>query len=110
MRPTVRIVLALLLATMIAGLAQPARAAGDRIESLDVVYAIQADGTVRVTTTIDWNFGETGRHGIFWELLTREEWGGGGDQLVLTPVSDIKASSPTGAPTKLRVTQDEREW
>ena len=110
MKPLATAVLSIVLAMLLASLASPAQAAGDRIESLDVVYAIQADGTVRVTTTIDWNFGETGRHGIVWELLTREEWGGGGDQLVLTPVSDIKASSPTGAPTKLRVTQDEREW
>ncbi|WP_297743208.1 DUF2207 domain-containing protein [uncultured Tessaracoccus sp.] len=109
-RPTVRIVLALLLATLIAGLAQPAQAADERIESLDVEYAIQPDGTVRVTTTIDWNFGKLGMHGIDWAFLTREEWSGDDDKVVLSPVKDIKVSSPTGAPATFRVRTEEKKW
>ena len=110
MRPTVRIVLALLLATMIAGWAQPAQAAGDRIESLDVEYAIQANGTVRVTTTIDWNFGQVGKHGIHWALLTREEWSGDEENVVLSPVKDIKVSSPTGAPATFNTRTETKQW
>ncbi|MDU7360692.1 MAG: hypothetical protein E7L00_05740 [Propionibacteriaceae bacterium] len=50
-KPLATAVLSIVLAMLLASLASPALAVDERIESLDVVYTIRPDGTVRVTTT-----------------------------------------------------------
>jgi uncharacterized membrane protein YgcG len=72
---------ALMLATMalLATAAGPAGAApsvtaGERITSFIVDLAVQADGTLKVTETIDYDFGTNSRHGLLAYVPRRVVW------------------------------------
>lgn len=87
-------------------LAAPAsRADTESVRHLDATFAIQADGSIDVRYELDWHFPETGRHGINFEIATREPWEDGVRQDVVYDVSNVRVSSPSGAPTKVRETE-----
>lgn len=86
---------------LLLGVPATARAASDVVRSLDVSYAIQADGTVRVRQQLAWRFGDTGRHGIELRIATRESWDADPDQDVLYEVTNLQVTSPTGAPDQV---------
>ncbi|HET8599939.1 MAG TPA: DUF2207 domain-containing protein [Segeticoccus sp.] len=78
-----------------------AAAAGERILSFTATYAVQPDGSVDVTERIRWQFGPGEHHGIKRNIITRQGYGQSGDKTRLYPLSDARASSPTGAPTAM---------
>lgn len=51
----------------------PAALAADIIHSFDAVYRVQADGNIDVTETIVYDFGSAQRHGIFRNLVDRQD-------------------------------------
>ncbi|MEO7588636.1 MAG: DUF2207 domain-containing protein [Arachnia sp.] len=76
----------------------PAHAAEDVITDMSVDFDIRADGTVAVRYEIDWQFGDRGRHGIEFDIVTRESWEADRTRDVLYDISDLRVSSPSGAP------------
>ncbi|TDW93478.1 putative membrane protein DUF2207 [Kribbella pratensis] len=86
----------------LAGFAVPASAgtadAGDEIKNFKIDYNVSADGVLHVTETIDYTFGSTGRHGIYRDLVTREPYKDDDSKDQVYQVSNIKVSSPSGAP------------
>lgn len=89
------LVFGVLLATAVA---LPARAASDTVERLDAKFEVRADGTIGVTYTLDWDFGEKGRRGIEFGINTREPWDQERGKDVVYGVSNIRVHSPSGAP------------
>lgn len=67
------------------------------IRDLDVTYDIQANGRVNVTWEVDWDFGETGRRGIVTSFMTRKQWEEDPNKDARHEISNVDASSPTGA-------------
>ena len=47
-------------------------APGDIVRNFQIDYEVQADGVLKVTETIAYHFGSSGRHGIYRNLITRE--------------------------------------
>ncbi|MFV0532549.1 MAG: DUF2207 domain-containing protein [Cumulibacter sp.] len=76
---------------------------GDRITSYDIQYVVDADGSVHVTETIDYQFASYGRHGIFRWL--QYQGAAGEEQDRLYDISDFSVSSPTGASTRTQLEQ-----
>lgn len=68
----------------------------DSITNLDTRFDVHADGTMSVRYRVDYVLG--GSHGLLFGIQIREPWIGEND--VVYRVSDIKVSSPTGAPAK----------
>ena len=79
----------------------------DVVRKLDVTYAVQKDGTVDVSYRLDWDFGETGAHGIELSLVTSETWENDPTKQAVYDVSDLKVSSPTGVPTDVESYEDD---
>jgi uncharacterized membrane protein YgcG len=83
----------------VAGFAVPAGAAtaayGDEIEAFTIAYTVSADGVLHVTETIDYTFAESGRHGIFRDLVIREPYADDKSKDQKYEVSNILVSSPT---------------
>jgi hypothetical protein len=76
-------------------LARPplAHAAGDQIDSYDIVYDVSSSGVVRATETIVYRFGsESGRHGIERYFVTREQYSDTEDAVYT--IDNISVSSP----------------
>ncbi|TDD57752.1 DUF2207 domain-containing protein [Kribbella antibiotica] len=94
--------LALLACTLLSVVwfAAPAAAVpGDRVTRLAIDYTVTPDGVLRVQETIDYHFAETGRHGIYRDLVIREPNGSDKDQRY--DVSNLKVSDTfTTATTK----------
>ncbi len=93
----------LVILTVLAGLCfalapATAHASEDSITEMSVDFDIQPDGSVDVRYELDWRFGTQGRHGIDFGIATRERWDADPTQDVLYDVSDIRVSSPSGAP------------
>jgi uncharacterized membrane protein YgcG len=88
----------------LAGSAGPASAAtaeaGDEITNFKIEYEVSADGVLHVTETIDYHFADTGRHGIYRDLVTREPYKDDDSKDQEYRVSGIKVTSPTGASAK----------
>ncbi|AKT51462.1 DUF2207 domain-containing protein [Arsenicicoccus sp. oral taxon 190] len=110
-------VLAVTLWLMLLGLA-PAGAAsgGDRVTRLVVDYVLDAQGGVSVTETYDYRFTTSGRHGMERTIATAQGYtptednpagsdgsSGATSQERHYEISDISASSPSGAPAQLSV-------
>lgn len=92
-------------AAMVVLPAAAAQAAGDeRMRSYDVVYDLQADGSVQVKETIVWQFpsGEQ-RHGIFRNIVVRMGWQDQQDKYRFYELTDVSVDSPSGAPDEFRV-------
>ena len=71
-------------------------AAGDLIRSYDVTLTVRPDGTLRVTETIEYQFGPGERHGIFRDIPTRVPYDTKNDRVYR--LDDVSVASPTGAP------------
>lgn len=80
---------------------------GERAESFTVDYVLEADGSVVVTQHLRWHFpdGES-RHGIYRNVRVRAGYQDREDAYRYYELSEVSASSPTGAPTDLSVTDD----
>lgn len=73
----------------------PAYAAGDQIDSYAFDYVVQTDGTVDVTETLVYRFGDSsGRHGIERSLLTREPELNDTKTDIAYEYTDIQVTSP----------------
>lgn len=84
--------------------AAPARAdEGDRVTEFDADYALDPSGTLTVTETINYHFGDTERHGIYRDFITREWY----DRLhdVAYDYHIVSVTSPTGAPASYDTTK-----
>ena len=88
-----------------ASLASPPSLAGflpmdDDAASFNVLYAVQQDGSMRVTQRIRWDFPEgEERHGIYRTIQTRAGYQESTTQYRHYELSDVEVTSPTGAPT-----------
>jgi uncharacterized membrane protein YgcG len=87
------------LAAMMLGLAlsllqaPAAHAAGDQIDSYDIVYDVRASGVVHAEETIVYRFGsDSGRHGIDRYLVTREKYDDADDAVY--GIDNISVTSP----------------
>ncbi|TCC47415.1 DUF2207 domain-containing protein [Kribbella capetownensis] len=96
--------LGVIISTLVAGLAVggfalPAAAAtGDEIKNFTIDYNVTADGVLHVKETIAYSFGDTDRHGIFRDLVTREPYVDDDSKDQKYEVSNITVDSPSGAP------------
>jgi len=61
---------------------------------------VQADGSMDVRYELDWNFGEKGRHGIDFRIVSRESWDPNPLQDVVYEIDNVEVSSPSGAPAQ----------
>jgi len=77
---------------------------GESIRSFDARIDVDPRGDMIVTETIEYDFGPDGRHGVQRELLTRFAQPGGYEDRIY-PVTDATASSPSGAPSALAVSE-----
>ena len=102
MRATIAVCLAG--AALVLGPAGSARAAGlEQIQDYAVALDTQADGSMRVTETITYDFADNVRHGIF-RTIPVEFATNDSDQLREYPVDQVEVSSPTGAPADTETT------
>ncbi|NLE96815.1 MAG: DUF2207 domain-containing protein [Propionibacterium sp.] len=97
LRTTLR-ALVVALALVLLPFATPAHAATDVVRGLDVHFDVSADGTVHARYEIDWDFGQTGRRGIEFDLVTAEVWELDPSLHAVYDITDVEVSSPTGAP------------
>ncbi|MFI5733083.1 DUF2207 domain-containing protein [Kribbella sp. NPDC051587] len=72
--------LACTLLSVVAVAAPAAAELGDRVTRFAIDYTVTPDGVLKVQETIDYHFGETGRHGIYRDLVVREPYGPDKDQ------------------------------
>jgi uncharacterized membrane protein YgcG len=79
------------------------QAAGDeQIASYNVDLTLQRDGTLHVVEQIGYDFGSSsGKHGILREIPTEFNTSDA-DQIRVYPISNVKVSSPTGAPDDVK--------
>ncbi|GAB3811376.1 hypothetical protein GCM10028820_02500 [Tessaracoccus terricola] len=84
-----------------------AHAAEDEVTSMAVSFDVRADGSVGVRYELHWRFAETGRHGIDFNIATREPWEADPMLDVVYEVSDLKVDSPSGAPDQFERTDHE---
>lgn len=88
--------------------AASAQAVGDeRMQSYDVVYDLQPDGSVVVEETIVWQFpaGEE-RRGIFRNIIVRMGYQDQENTYRYYEMTDVSVDSPSGAPDAFRVTDN----
>jgi uncharacterized membrane protein YgcG len=78
--------------------AGPAVAApGESIRSYDVTLTVLPDGGLRVSETVEYDFGPTERHGIFRDIPTRVPYDQTDDRVY--QLDEVRVTSPTGAPS-----------
>jgi Predicted membrane protein (DUF2207) len=80
-------------------------APGERIVSFTADYDLASDGSVGVTETIDWQFGSGEHHGIKRNITVRQGVSSPPDKFRLYEMSDVEASSPTGANADVYVSE-----
>ncbi|WP_432486536.1 DUF2207 domain-containing protein [Kineococcus sp. SYSU DK018] len=98
-----------LAAAVLAGPAAVAAAAGEpgedeRVRSYAVDLDVQADGGLAVRETIVYDFGDEGHHGLLRSIPVRAPHDSTHDRR--HPVSDLRVSSPSGAPAQVEVEED----
>lgn len=77
--------------------ATAAVATEDSVDSMKIEYNVTPDGVLEVTERIVYRFGTgSGRHGIYRDLVTREEWVDDTSKDQKYEISDVKVSSPSG--------------
>jgi hypothetical protein len=84
--------------------AGPIGQGGEQIVSFDAVYDIQADGSILVTETIEYDFGVVERRGIFREVATRQRFSEEKDRRYGFELLGVDADR--GAPNDTKVTQE----
>ncbi len=77
---------------------------GREITRWDQTFALNADGSADVRLEIDFDFGNDPGHGPYLLLPTRQGYDDNYDRVYA--LSDISASSPTGAPAGVNLTED----
>ncbi len=79
--------------------AAPASAApsapGDVVRNFQIDYEVKADGVLKVTETIAYHFGSSGRHGIYRNLITREPYKDDDSKDQKYEISNIEVESKT---------------
>jgi uncharacterized membrane protein YgcG len=102
-----RAVLALLLGLgVLLGLPSTAHAAGgERIVSFTADYAVQTNGSMDVTETLVWQFAGDTSHGIQRYIRTSAGYDQKPDTYRRYEMSDVSASSPSGAPSDVAVSE-----
>ena len=84
----------LVTALALAGFALPASAApGDEVKTFAIEYTVGSDGVLHVKETIAYTFGDTGRHGIYRDLVVREPYKDDTSKDQKYEVSNIEVSS-----------------
>ena len=90
---------------------------GERITDYDFKAELTKDGTAKVTETIDYDFGTASRHGL--ERFIQVRTSLNADDPILdgrdssgrwervTPLTNLSASSPTGAPSDVEVIHED---
>jgi hypothetical protein len=78
---------------------------GEHIVSFTAAYDVQADGGMDVTETLVWDFGGGEHHGIKRYVITSQGYQNSTDQHRVYEMSDVSASSPSGAPADVDVSQ-----
>jgi hypothetical protein len=104
-RPAALLALAVAVVAVLLGWAAPAWAADQgarNITRYDADVQLAADGSARVTLDFDFDFADTPGHGPFLTLPIRQAIEGS-DQVRVYDVSDVTASSPTGAPANVNL-------
>jgi hypothetical protein len=79
---------------------------GDRMASFKEDILLDKDGGATITETIDYRFGTSGgaRHGIYRNIVVRQAVEGQGeDTYRYYSLSDVSVTSPTGAPTTVKL-------
>jgi len=70
---------------------------GDVVELMQLDYTVNTDGVLHVKETINYQFGSSGRHGIYRNLVTREVYKDDDSMDQKYEISDIEVASPSGA-------------
>lgn len=78
-------------------------AGGEHIVSFTADYDLASDGSMGVTETIDWQFGPGEHHGIMRNITVRQGVSDPPGKFRAYEMSDVTASSPTGANTDVYV-------
>ncbi|GAA2807146.1 DUF2207 domain-containing protein [Kribbella solani] len=109
MRRALGVVISTLVAVLaVAGFAAPASAGpaetGDEISNYTIDYTVSGAGVLHVSETIDYRFATSGRHGIYRDLVVREPYKDDDKKDQEYQVTNLKVSSPTGAPAKFTET------
>lgn len=93
-----------------AGVLAPAPAAADANEDVVRSLAIEAEldpaGSMHVTETYEWDFGDREALGFDREILQRMDWEPDSSMVRLLEISGIEVSSPSGAPAEVWVEGD----
>ena len=107
LRPQVRLLLAFLAALgLTLGFSSVAQAAGDEhIVSFTADYTLASDGSVGVIETLVWQFGPGEHHGIKRNITVRQGDSRAPDKYRVYEMSDVSASSPTGANAEVYVSE-----
>lgn len=90
--------------TAAASATTPPDVPGREITRWDQTFALHADGSADVRLEIDFDFGNDPGHGPYLLLPTRQGYDDNYDRLYT--LSGISASSPTGAPAGVNITED----
>lgn len=72
---------------------------GRSVDRWDTVYTLAEDGSARVRVEIDFDFGNNPGHGPYWTLPIKQGYDDTHDRMY--QVTDVTASSPTGAPASV---------
>ncbi len=80
-------------------------ASGERILSFTAAYDLASDGSMGVTETLVWQFGPGEHHGIKRNITVRQGVSSPPDTYRLYEMSEVEASSPTGANAEVYVSE-----
>ncbi len=78
---------------------------GERILSFTADYNLASDGSMEVTETLAWQFGPGEHHGIKRNVTVRQGVSSPPDKYRVYEMSDVGASSPTGANAEVFVSE-----
>jgi hypothetical protein len=77
----------------------------EHIVSFTAAYDVQADGGMDVTETLVWDFGGGEHHGIKRYVITQQGYQNSTTQHRVYEMSDVRATSPSGAPADVDVSE-----
>jgi uncharacterized membrane protein YgcG len=80
-------------------------AGGERVLSFTAAYELASDGSLAVTETLVWQFGPGAHHGIKRNVTVRQGVSSPPDKHRVYEMTDVQASSPTGANTQLDISE-----
>ncbi|HBX82385.1 MAG TPA: DUF2207 domain-containing protein [Propionibacteriaceae bacterium] len=78
-----------------------------KITRYDVVATVDSSGTAKVALSIDFDFARDAGHGPFVTLPLRQQIGGDPDHWRMLDVSNVTATSPSGAAADLQLTSND---